>query len=177
MNNFLDRCLNEVHEEPSIEWGESSGLPINSMQNLARTSETHAPTDERRIVFVMTRSDRAGDSASENSQSVSRMSVPVAVDLLEQWISEVVEAQSDETDAPKQPNALKVVQRRSHRTKLKETQSETCTICLENFRRAQLVRRLPCGHVLHDWCCRKYFKTAGVKPLCPVCRFDMSCAS
>jgi hypothetical protein len=183
LGNFLNSCLNEVHEESSTEWGESSGLPVNDVQTLARTSETEPPSTEsrNRIVFVVARS---GEQQSEepfdtlatthSDRTINQMSVPVAVDLLEQWITEIVETQSPDTETCQQPNALKVVLQRSIRKKLRRTPAEACTICLDNFRRMQPVRSLPCSHILHDWCCRKYFRTAGVKPLCPVCRFDMA---
>jgi len=70
-------------------------------------------------------------------------------------------------------NALKWVLQRSRRTVLQEDQFEKCTICLDNMKKGQHVQILPCFHKLHVKCCAKYFKTRGVKPLCPVCRFDM----
>jgi hypothetical protein len=70
--------------------------------------------------------------------------------------------------------ALDVVQHCSRRVMLKEDQAEVCPICLEEMRKTQQVKTLPCSHSLHGWCCTRFFRTPGVKPVCPVCRFDMA---
>mmetsp|Transcript_50378 Transcript_50378/g.90479 ORF Transcript_50378/g.90479 Transcript_50378/m.90479 type:complete len:371 (+) Transcript_50378:52-1164(+) len=49
---------------------------------------------------------------------------------------------------------------------------ESCPICLEEFDVGQKSRMLPCFHCLHDRCAKRYFRSAGVQPVCPLCRFD-----
>jgi hypothetical protein len=48
--------------------------------------------------------------------------------------------------------------------------AEKCSICLESMAIGQRVRVLPCLHRLHECCSGRYFRTAGIKPACPVCR-------
>lgn len=47
---------------------------------------------------------------------------------------------------------------------------EKCSICLDSMACGQRVRILPCFHRLHECCAGRYFRTAGIKPACPVCR-------
>jgi len=47
---------------------------------------------------------------------------------------------------------------------------EACPICLVGIRSGELARTLPCFHMLHNACSRRYFRTRGVPPNCPVCR-------
>jgi len=77
------------------------------------------------------------------------------------------------------PNAapgagLKVVRRRGRKIVLEDDQAEKCPVCLDCLSKGQHVITLPCNHQLHRRCCTQYFRTSGVKPVCPVCRFDMA---
>jgi len=76
------------------------------------------------------------------------------------------------------PNALgtglKVVRRMSRKIVLDVDQAEKCPVCLDCLSKGQHVITLPCNHQLHRRCCTQYFRTSGVKPVCPVCRFDMA---
>lgn len=48
---------------------------------------------------------------------------------------------------------------------------EKCSICLESMAVGQRARILPCLHRLHECCAGRYFRAAGIKPACPVCRY------
>jgi hypothetical protein len=72
------------------------------------------------------------------------------------------------------PIASEFVHRCSRRQKLRKDQAEVCPICLDRMTKSQHVITLPCFHRLHDGCSERYFGTVGVKPMCPVCRFDMA---
>ncbi|CAI9778569.1 unnamed protein product [Fraxinus pennsylvanica] len=48
---------------------------------------------------------------------------------------------------------------------------ESCTICLSEFYQgSEVVTRMPCSHVFHENCIKKWLKTSHY---CPVCRFKM----
>ncbi|CED84239.1 Predicted E3 ubiquitin ligase [Phaffia rhodozyma] len=49
---------------------------------------------------------------------------------------------------------------------------EECTICLENFKKGEVVRILPCGHIFHRDEIDSWLK--GWKKLCPTCKFDIT---
>lgn len=48
--------------------------------------------------------------------------------------------------------------------------AESCPICLEDHLEGQLVRKLPCSHLLHEKCATLYFESKGARPVCPLCR-------
>ncbi|XP_050222876.1 uncharacterized protein LOC126672974 [Mercurialis annua] len=48
--------------------------------------------------------------------------------------------------------------------------SEQCIICYETFRVGYSVTRLPCSHVFHGRCIKKWLRRSH---LCPLCRFQM----
>lgn len=85
----------------------------------------------------------------------------------------LTEVEETKTNVPAVP-ALRYVQRCSRRTTLKRNQKEACPICLEKLSKTEEVQMLPCSHKLHTSCCNAYFRTPGVKPMCPICRFDMT---
>lgn len=47
---------------------------------------------------------------------------------------------------------------------------DSCPICLEKPAAAAVVRRLPCGHIMHLECCEAWLATAAT---CPTCRRDV----
>eukprot|EP00210_Caulerpa_lentillifera_P004470 g4266.t1 len=51
-----------------------------------------------------------------------------------------------------------------------EVKEASCSICLENFEKGQLLRRLPCQHVYHEECIANWCKQKGKKTTCPVCK-------
>jgi hypothetical protein len=183
-------------------WGDDSGLLIHDVQTLARSSdETESPRAENIGVVVMPNADNSqqhswlqrmcdhGDvlASAIHMSSVStgaaqtfslealstQLGMPVGeiILLTPQQLAAVIEAHNNAMKCS--PNALRVVQQQSRRQKLKSDQADACPICLETFEKSQYVQILPCFHRLHGRCCAKYFKTPGVRPMCPVCRFDM----
>merc|ERR1712232_799920 len=54
--------------------------------------------------------------------------------------------------------------------RLPATVEEECPVCLEVFEASVIVRRLPCGHLMHKECCEKWLQTSGT---CPTCRRDV----
>jgi hypothetical protein len=106
--------------------------------------------------------------------AVRLLGTPVArVALLSQQQTSSVPDDVQDDIAESRP-ALDLVRRFSRRQKLKKDQAEVCPICLDKMTKSQQVHTLPCFHRLHSRCSMRYFKTSGVKPVCPVCRFDMA---
>lgn len=54
-----------------------------------------------------------------------------------------------------------------------EVKEATCSICLEDFERGQLLRHLSCQHVYHEHCIAKWWKQKGTKTTCPVCKASL----
>jgi hypothetical protein len=53
-----------------------------------------------------------------------------------------------------------------------DVQKETkCSICLEQFAKGEKVCELPCKHIFHDACVRKWLQQ---KASCPVCRMPLA---
>jgi hypothetical protein len=50
---------------------------------------------------------------------------------------------------------------------VKESLDEKCAICLEKFKKDDVVKRLPCLHVFHQF---ELDTWLAIKPNCPVCR-------
>ena len=48
--------------------------------------------------------------------------------------------------------------------------SQTCSICINSFAKDEIIKKLPCGHILHRDCVKPWLK---VDSRCPVCRFDL----
>ena len=48
--------------------------------------------------------------------------------------------------------------------------SQKCTICLAEFEKGELIKKLPCSHILHRDCFKQWFS---VDHRCPVCRLDL----
>lgn len=65
------------------------------------------------------------------------------------------------------------VRQMSQTVVLEEDQVEKCPICFDCLSKGESAQILPCLHKLHQRCCMGYFRTLDVKPLCPVCRYDM----
>ncbi|KAJ4982063.1 hypothetical protein NE237_032900 [Protea cynaroides] len=52
----------------------------------------------------------------------------------------------------------------------KEGESSTCTICIDEFVSGVDITRLPCRHVFHNECIRKWLEN---NDSCPLCRFTI----
>mmetsp|Transcript_15985 Transcript_15985/g.39998 ORF Transcript_15985/g.39998 Transcript_15985/m.39998 type:complete len:140 (+) Transcript_15985:132-551(+) len=50
---------------------------------------------------------------------------------------------------------------------------QVCPICFETLSIGQVAWRLPCFHLLHHACARKYFGMRGTKSACPICRGEV----
>jgi hypothetical protein len=49
--------------------------------------------------------------------------------------------------------------------------SQECSICLQRFRRGEVIRQLPCGHIFHGReCLRAWLKE---QSSCPNCRLPL----
>lgn len=55
--------------------------------------------------------------------------------------------------------------------------SQKCTVCLEKYEEGnsahvsgEIIKQLPCSHILHRVCAKNWFK---VNKKCPVCRLDI----
>mmetsp|Transcript_90390 Transcript_90390/g.286412 ORF Transcript_90390/g.286412 Transcript_90390/m.286412 type:complete len:242 (+) Transcript_90390:115-840(+) len=77
---------------------------------------------------------------------------------------------------PRRPRrrALNLVKSHSCVAALERGAKEVCPICLDVPTPGQMVRTLPCFHMMHDACSIRYFRTRGVAPTCPVCRCDFA---
>ncbi|KAH8648568.1 hypothetical protein BX600DRAFT_116417 [Xylariales sp. PMI_506] len=51
-------------------------------------------------------------------------------------------------------------------------QSQSCSICTDDFIDGMDVRKLPCGHTYHPQCIDEWLRDFGVT--CPLCRIDLS---
>jgi len=65
---------------------------------------------------------------------------------------------------------LKLVRAFSHAGPLATETEDKCPVCLEELGVGQVIRTLPCFHMLHANCSSRYFSASGVAPICPVCR-------
>lgn len=54
-----------------------------------------------------------------------------------------------------------------------------CSICLEDMVAGEEVATLPCLHIFHDGCVRKWLSTPGASPMCPIdqMKIDFSSSS
>ena len=48
--------------------------------------------------------------------------------------------------------------------------NDTCSICLENYKKGTYKRMLSCNHIFHKKCVDKWFKNGSNGNTCPVCR-------
>ncbi|XP_073035306.1 E3 ubiquitin-protein ligase RING1-like [Primulina eburnea] len=53
---------------------------------------------------------------------------------------------------------------------LRENEDESCSICLEDFYTGCEVLSMPCSHIFHEDCIKKWLKTSHY---CPICRLEM----
>ncbi|XP_073148400.1 uncharacterized protein [Henckelia pumila] len=53
-----------------------------------------------------------------------------------------------------------------------EDEEESCSICLEDFYAGCQVLSMPCSHIFHQDCIKKWLKSSHY---CPMCRFQMPC--
>jgi hypothetical protein len=191
---FFQRCLLEESDSSSRSWGEDSGLPVNSLQNLARASDEafsslqeedeeeeddDEDTHEQEAVnhyatcLLMSVEDDQETYEMVLQRLLLATSQDATIETLQQLASElgIQVCSGDEID---RVDYLEMVLGCSSKETLQETTEDSCPICLEGFLKSQEVLKLPCSHGMHVECCKRFFKTSGVKPLCPICRFDMS---
>mmetsp|Transcript_22707 Transcript_22707/g.53065 ORF Transcript_22707/g.53065 Transcript_22707/m.53065 type:complete len:228 (+) Transcript_22707:67-750(+) len=90
-------------------------------------------------------------------------------------------------DLRKQQRALAEARHSSLLTESAYDREDPCPVCLESIRRGQLVRTLPCFHVLHGHCAEEHFRASvasSTSPggarrgtpqvLCPLCRTQVA---
>lgn len=51
-----------------------------------------------------------------------------------------------------------------------DEEKKKCLICLENFQNGEYTRILPCIHIFHSDCIKKWMKT---KKMCPICKYKI----
>lgn len=158
LSSFLQQCVDEENTDTSQHWEDASGLAITDVRNLARSSSgimeiPPPPTPD----FV--NEDYQHQLSPFADSHEATLLVPMV---------------ATEKSVPESRGCLALVLRRSRRVLLAETQAERCPICLEGLRKGQRAQTLPCFHQMHRRCCAKYFKSWGVKPQCPVCRFSLA---
>jgi hypothetical protein len=86
-------------------------------------------------------------------------------------ITEVQHQQGRQTENQSDQCAFSVIKSCSLVATVSDSEPlEKCSICLDSMACGQRVRILSCFHRLHDCCSGRYFRTAGIKPACPVCR-------
>ena len=54
-----------------------------------------------------------------------------------------------------------------------ESESGSCSICLEDYTVGTIVRQLPCEHQFHDACVSEWIKRPSSRPDCPNCRHKL----
>jgi|Transcript_71038 hypothetical protein len=188
------------HEQQELAEADSSGRSITDVENVGQLSlgrDTHSDAREgtpvvsaehREVIAALCRDQpdaalalRAflnGTASSsfpelpESDAIVAFQALQGLAGLLNEGLA-LTEVEETKTNVPPVP-ALRYVQRCSRRTTLKRNQKEVCPICLEKLSKTEKVQTLPCSHKLHTSCCNAYFRTPGVKPMCPFCRFDMT---
>jgi hypothetical protein len=100
---------------------------------------------------------------------------PALDTMVAQWAQQRFASQEAQRMKKLQREAMaNLVKSRSRVMVLDEDQVEACPICLEKMKKHQSATVLPCFHRLHSQCCSKYYRSANTKPLCPICRFDIS---
>ncbi|CAB4264572.1 unnamed protein product [Prunus armeniaca] len=63
--------------------------------------------------------------------------------------------------------------RERKRRKVCVSESDSCTVCMEEFNGGSEVACMPCSHVFHDKCIRTWLRQSHY---CPVCRFEVPTA-
>lgn len=63
--------------------------------------------------------------------------------------------------------------REKRRRKVCASESDSCTVCMEEFNGGSEVACMPCSHVFHDKCIRTWLRQSHY---CPVCRFEVPTA-
>jgi hypothetical protein len=189
VDRFLEKCLVEEGDSSSISWGEDSGLPVNSLQTLARSSDNslfsveegndhEQQTFDLYSSFPFTRVEDNQDYATLlETLALATSSPQLSLEYIQQFASELGIYVRSEVDSNDQVDALPLVLDCSVAETLKQSTDEVCPICLEGLLRLQKVQKLPCSHRMHVRCCKRFFRTPGVKPVCPCCRFDMNTLS
>jgi len=66
-------------------------------------------------------------------------------------------------------SSLKTLILQNVQFELKENQKDCC-ICLEEFKKGQRIKYLPCDHVFHDHCVDRWLRVNGV---CPYCKLEI----
>lgn len=52
--------------------------------------------------------------------------------------------------------------------------NKDCSICYENFKQELRGIKLPCGHIFHERCIKKWLE---IDHICPTCRHELPCQS
>jgi len=58
-----------------------------------------------------------------------------------------------------------------HIKKYSQIKEKKCSICLKNFKGADIIKEFPCKHIYHKNCILKWLKTSNI---CPLCKYDIS---
>jgi hypothetical protein len=189
------------HEEQELAEADSNGRSITDVENIgqlplgrdmhsdAREGAPVMVSDEHREVIAALCRDQpdmalalraflSGSASSslpglpESDAIVAFQALQGLAGLLNEGLA-LTEVEETKTSVPAVP-ALRYVRRCSRRITLRRNQNEVCPICLEKLSKTEKVQMLPCSHKLHTSCCNAYFRTPGVKPICPICRLDMT---
>lgn len=63
----------------------------------------------------------------------------------------------------------KIDQKKIRKCKISESKS-SCSVCLEKYKKNQIIMILPCNHKFHYKCMKPWFKNS---VFCPLCRLDI----
>jgi hypothetical protein len=179
LDSFLSKCLDEQLDEDCGPWGESTGQSSTDPQILVNPSSDEANTahtGDLALLVVMPTNVGVSGIPTAGLEIVPILDAPAILGrpMTGLVIGETWHSEESTGGSCKKAGCFKLVQRRSRRKVLEHDQVEKCPICMDSLMAGHQVQKLPCSHVLHRRCCMKYFRTSGVKPLCPVCRFDMA---
>nr|XP_002129362.1 RING finger protein 24 [Ciona intestinalis] len=65
----------------------------------------------------------------------------------------------------------KVILNKKKENPLEDTKNETCPVCLEDFKKKEVLAICPCHHVFHKKCLCKWLE---LRPTCPMCMSHIS---
>ena len=71
-------------------------------------------------------------------------------------------------------NIIEEMTKSTQYQKLSQGEKNTCMICLEEFNAESLVVKLPCGHLFHSTCLKKWFLNTKKELKCPNCNFQLT---
>lgn len=181
VGRFLDKCLVDEDDFSSISWGEASGLPVNNLQTLSRSFDNSVFSEDKEHDHKRQAGDLYATSFLPSFEQYQNYAQALALatsrerslEYPQPFASQFGNDVNDKYSSYR-VDGLALILDCSDAETLKQTTDEVCPICLEGLKRLQKVQKLPCSHKLHVRCCKRFFRTVGVKPLCPCCRFDMT---